>query len=245
MVQSVSKCGKLQPRRAPRTSARATGPGPRGGHWLTALMSSSSGPHQEAWPSRELIDSYLGTGFDFELRLGEHTPLPVDDPAAAEGARRFRDVLGMFATGVTVVTSMSGNEPVGMTCQSFSSVSLDPPLVMFCPARTSRAWPLMREAGFFCVNFLSADQQHISTGMASTGAEKFHGVGWKPASTGAPLIDGVLGYVDCTIDRVHEAGDHYIVVGRVEQLDIGDGTEQALAAESPLLFHRGAYTRPK
>jgi len=159
-------------------------------------MSSHSGPSPEipdgirsdaleTWPSRELIDSFLGTGFDFELRLGEHTPIPVDDPAAAERARQFRDVLGMFATGVTVVTSMSADEPVGMTCQSFSSVSLDPPLVMFCPAKTSRAWPMMRQAGFFCVNFLSANQQEISNGMASKGAEKFHGIGWKPASTGA------------------------------------------------------------
>jgi 3-hydroxy-9,10-secoandrosta-1,3,5(10)-triene-9,17-dione monooxygenase reductase component len=200
---------------------------------------------RETWPSRELIDSYLGTGFDFELRLGEHTPIPVDDPDAAAEARRFRDVLGMFATGVTVVTSMSGDEPVGMTCQSFSSVSLDPPLVMFCPAKTSRAWPLMRQAGFFCVNFLSDGQQDISNGMASKGAEKFHGVGWKPASTGAPLIDGVLGYVDCTIDRVHEAGDHYIVVGRVQELDMGDGRAETRGAGTPLLFHRGAYTKPE
>jgi 3-hydroxy-9,10-secoandrosta-1,3,5(10)-triene-9,17-dione monooxygenase reductase component len=218
-------------------------------------MSSPSGPSpeipdgirpdaRETWPSRELIDSFLGTGFDFELRLGEHTPIPVDDPAAAERARQFRDVLGMFATGVTVVTSMSGDEPVGMTCQSFSSVSLDPPLVMFCPAKTSRAWPLMRQAGFFCVNFLSANQQEISNGMASKGTEKFQGVGWKPASTGAPLIDGVLGYVDCVIDRVHEAGDHYIVVGRVRDLSIGDGRPDGEAAGVPLLFHRGAYTQP-
>jgi 3-hydroxy-9,10-secoandrosta-1,3,5(10)-triene-9,17-dione monooxygenase reductase component len=177
---------------------------------MTAAM--SSGPSSEipegmnpdarsTWPSRELIDSFLGTGLDFELRLGEHTP-------------------------------------VGMTCQSFSSVSLEPPLVMFCPAKTSRAWPLMRKAGFFCVNFLAADQQDISNGMATKGAEKFAGVGWKPASTGAPLIDGVLGYVDCTIDKVHEAGDHYIVVGRVEELAFGDG-------DVPLLFHRGAYTQPE
>jgi 3-hydroxy-9,10-secoandrosta-1,3,5(10)-triene-9,17-dione monooxygenase reductase component len=220
----------------------ASTPAPGSSHEVPEGMSPDA---RETWPSRELIDSYLGTGFDFELRLGEHTPLPVDDPAAAEDARRFRDVLGMFATGVTVVTSMSGNEPVGMTCQSFSSVSLDPPLVMFCPAKTSRAWPLMRQAGFFCVNFLSDGQQHISNGMASKGAKKFHGVGWKPASTGAPLIDGVLGYVDCTIDRVHEAGDHYIVVGRVRALDLGDGRAAEGDAGTPLLFHRGAYTRPE
>ena len=200
---------------------------------------------RETWPSQELIDSFLGTGYDFELRLGEHTPIPVDDPEAAERARRYRDVLGMFATGVTVVTSMSGDKPVGMTCQSFSSVSLEPPLVMFCPAKTSRAWPLMRQAGFFCVNFLSAEQREISNGMATKGAEKFNGVGWKPAPTGAPLIDGVLGYVDCVIDRVHEAGDHYIVVGRVKELDVGDGSAAHEGVERPLLFHRGAYTRPE
>ena len=200
---------------------------------------------RETWPSKELIDSFLGTGFDFELRLGEHTPIPTDDPEAAERARRFRDVLGLFCTGVTVVTSISGDEPVGMTCQSFSSVSLEPPLVMFCPAKTSRAWPLMRQAGFFCVNILSADPRDVSNGMATKGSEKFHGVDWKPASTGAPVIDGVLGYVDCAIDRVHEAGDHYIVVGRVKELAIGDGRPAAGALETPLLFHRGAYTQPE
>ena len=81
---------------------------------------------------------------DFAYRLGEDTPLPADDPGALAGARDFRDVLGRFCTGVTVVTSISEGAPVGMTCQSFSSVSLSPPLVLFCPATTSRAWPLMQ-----------------------------------------------------------------------------------------------------
>ncbi len=191
---------------------------------------------RETWPSKELIDSFLGTGFDFELRLGEHTPIPTDDPEAAERARQFRDVLGLFATGVTVVTSVSDGEPVGMTCQSFSSVSLSPPLVMFCPAKTSRAWPLMRQAGFFCVNILSAAQQEISNSMATKGSEKFDGVNWKRAPTGAPVIDGVLGYVDCVIDTVHEAGDHYIVVGRVKELAMGDA-----AGADPILFYQGRY----
>ena len=191
---------------------------------------------RETWPSKELIDSFLGTGFDFELRLGEHTPIPTDDPEAAERARQFRDVLGLFCTGVTVVTSLSDDEPVGMTCQSFSSVSLNPPLVMFCPAKTSRAWPLMRQAGFFCVNILSAEQQEISNAMATKGSEKFDGVDWRPSPTGAPIVDGVLGYVDCTIDTVHEAGDHYIVVGRVKELATGDA-----ATADPILFYQGHY----
>ncbi len=200
---------------------------------------------RETWPSQELIDSFLGNGFDVELRLGEHTTISQDDPEAVARAREFRDVLGLFCTGVTVVTSISNEEPVAMTCQSFSSVSLDPPLVMFCPAKTSRAWPLMRAAGFFCVNFLSEGQREISNAMASKGAEKFHGVSWRTAATGAPVLDEVQGYVDCTVETVHEAGDHYIVVGRVKRLATGDGREMPPSTAAPLLFHRGAYTRPE
>ncbi len=187
----------------------------------------------QTWPPRELIDSFI-PDFDFHFRLGEDTPLPKDDPDALAAARHFRDVLGRFATGVTVVTSVSQGQPVGMTCQSFSSVSLSPPLVLFCPAKTSRAWPLMRSAGHFCVNLLAAGQDDLSNAMATKGADKFTGVSWSQSKTGAPLLDGVLGYVDCTIHQVHEAGDHYIVVGKVQDLGFGD-------AEDPLLFYRGRY----
>lgn len=190
----------------------------------------------KSWPSQELIDSWLGQ-FDFEFQGGEQ---PVPDPLAGsrteESARRFRDVLGRFCTGVTVVTSMSDGQPVGMTCQSFTSVSLDPPLVLFCPAKTSRAWPLMQRAGHFCVNLLSHDQLELSNGFASKGADKFHGVTWRPSATGAPLLDGVLGWVDCTVYAVHEAGDHYVVIGRVMDL----GVEEA---PHPLLFYKGQYAR--
>lgn len=192
----------------------------------------------ETWPPETLIDSYLDRFGDFHFRLGEDTPLPADDPEALTRARAFRDVLGRFCTGVTVVTSMSGGEPVGMTCQSFSSVSLEPPLVLFCPAKTSRAWPLMQRAGFFCVNLLAADQAHLSDGMATKGSDKFTGVDWSPSKTGAPLLDGVLGYVDCTIHAVHEAGDHYVVIGRVQDLGVTD-------VEEPLLFFRSTYTSPR
>ena len=189
----------------------------------------------QEWPSPGLIDQFLGD-MDFQFRLGEETPLP-DDPEAAAAARRFRDVLGHFATGVTVVTSMSGGEPVGMTCQSFSSVSLDPPLVLFVPAKTSRAWPLMQRAGRFCVNFLSADQTDVSNTMASRGTDKFAGVAWSPsAETGSPVLDGTLGHVDCTIHAVHEAGDHYVVIGKVVDLHAPD-----LDEIDPLLFYQGAY----
>lgn len=201
---------------------------------------------RETWPSQELISSWLGNELDFELRLGEHTPIP-DDPEAAARARKFRDVLGLFCSGVTVVTSVSDGNPVGMTCQSFSSVSLEPPLVMFSPAKTSRAWPLMQRAGFFCVNILAADQADISNGMATKGVDKFDGVGWSTATTGAPVIQGVLGYIDCTVHQVVEAGDHYIVIGRVKELAFGDRRAEAadVPALDPLLFFQGKYTQPR
>jgi 3-hydroxy-9,10-secoandrosta-1,3,5(10)-triene-9,17-dione monooxygenase reductase component len=188
----------------------------------------------ESWPSQTLIDSFLD---QFEFEVEEQTvPLPADNTVADESARRFRDVLGRFCTGVTVVTSMSDGQPVGMTCQSFTSVSLDPPLVLFCPAKTSRAWPLIQRAGFFCVNLLSHDQLELSNGFASKGSDKFAGVTWRPSDTGAPLLEGVLGWVDCTVYAVHEAGDHYVVVGRVIDL----GVEEA---PHPLLFYKGQYAR--
>jgi 3-hydroxy-9,10-secoandrosta-1,3,5(10)-triene-9,17-dione monooxygenase reductase component len=197
---------------------------------------------RETWPSQELIQSWLGNELDFELRLGEHTPIP-DDPEAAARARQFRDVLGLFCSGVTVVTSISDGKPVGMTCQSFSSVSLEPPLVMFSPAKTSRAWPLMQRAGFFCVNILAADQSELSNGMATKGEDKYDGVGWTTATTGAPVIEGVLGYIDCTVQQVVEAGDHYIVIGRVKELAFGDHNDDSVKPD-PLLFFQGRYTRP-
>lgn len=187
------------------------------------------------WPSPELISSWLGDAdVDLEFRAGEHLAVPPDEEAQAR-ARLFRDVLGRFASGVTVVTSMSGGEPVGMTCQSFSSVSLEPPLVLFIPARTSRAWPLIQRSGRFCVNFLAADQAELSNRMASRGVDKFAGVSWTPAEhTGSPVLEGTLAHVDCTIFAVHEAGDHYVVVGRVLGLHTTD-------VPDPLLFFQGRY----
>lgn len=211
-----------------------------------AMSSGTSGPSpeipegmspdaRETWPSPELISSWLGDAeFDFEFRPGEDVLLP-EDPEALAAARRFRDVLGRFASGVTVVTTTSNGEPVGMTCQSFSSVSLDPPLVLFIPAKTSRAWPLIQRSGKFCVNFLAHDQAELSNQMASRGADKFAGVSWTPSeTTGSPVLDGTLAHVDCTIHSAHEAGDHYVVIGRV--LDLAIRGER-----DPLLFFQGKY----
>ena len=191
---------------------------------------------RETWPSPELINSWLGDqDVDFEFRPGEDVAVH-DDPEAVAAARRFRDVLGRFASGVTVVTTTSNDEPVGMTCQSFSSVSLEPPLVLFIPAKSSRSWPLIQRSGKFCVNFLAADQAELSNTMASRGADKFGEVKWTPSQvTGSPILEGSLAHVDCTIHQVHEAGDHYVVIGRVVDLGIDDGSVD------PLLFFQGKY----
>ena len=169
---------------------------------------------------------------DFELQLGDHTPVP-HDPGAAPRARRFREVLGHFATGVTVVTSVVDGEPVGMTCQAFASVSLEPPLVMFCASRSSQSWARIRTSGRFCVNVLNADQEELSRVMASRG-HRFAGVDWRPAATGAPVVAGVAAYVDCLLEEVHPTGDHDVVIGRVQELGSREDAE-------PLVFHRGGY----
>lgn len=191
---------------------------------------------RETWPSSQLISSFLtDSDLDFQLHPGEDLEVDTSSPEAVAQARAFRDVLGRFASGITVVTTMSNGEPVGLTCQSFSSVSLNPPLVLFVPARTSRAWPRIQRAGKFCVNFLAAGQTDLSNTMASRGADKFADVAWQPSPiTGSPVFEDTLGYVDCTIHTVHEAGDHFIVIGQVQELVVGGG-------EEPLLFFQGKY----
>lgn len=155
-------------------------------------------------------------------------PAPVVDP------RVMRDVLGNFASGVTVVTAMGPDGPIGFTCQSFSSLSLDPPLVAFAPARTSTTWPRLREAGRFCVNVLAEEQSELSQAFARSGTDKYAGVRWAPSPHGSPMLKGVVAWIDSELWAEYEGGDHTIVVARV--LDLG-----AEAARSPLVFHRGSY----
>jgi flavin reductase (DIM6/NTAB) family NADH-FMN oxidoreductase RutF len=145
----------------------------------------------------------------------------------------MRRVLGSFATGVTVVTGTALGEPVGFSCQSFASVSLDPPLVLFCPAHTSRSWPLIRDAGKFCVNVLAEDQEDLCARFATTGADKFAGLTWHETEWG-PSLDNVLSTVMCDVEAVHSAGDHDIVVGRVRQLVLHREAK-------PLVFYRGTF----
>lgn len=150
-------------------------------------------------------------------------------------AGEFRRVLGHFPSGVTVVTSAVDGVANGMTIQSFTSVSLDPPLVGFLPGRESTSWQAMRESGSFCVNILTASQQELCMTMASRDENKFEGVEWEPGPTGSPVFPGCVAWIDCTIEDVHEAGDHDIVVGRVVHLEAPD------ADIDPLLFYKGGF----
>lgn len=156
-------------------------------------------------------------------------PVPFD-------SAQFRQVLGHFPTGVTVITAAPPGGPVGLAVGSFASVSLDPPLVAFFPDRTSSSWPQIEATGSFCVNILADDQEAVCRRFASKADDKFAGLGWRPAGSGSPLLDGVLAWIDCDIESVTEAGDHHCVMGRVRDLDVGrDG--------GPLLFFRGGYGR--
>ncbi|WP_439678618.1 3-hydroxy-9,10-secoandrosta-1,3,5(10)-triene-9,17-dione monooxygenase reductase subunit [Embleya sp. MST-111070] len=159
------------------------------------------------------------------------------DTAGAADVRRFRDVLGHFCTGIVVVTSVDeeSRRPVGFACQSFAALSLDPPLVLFCPAKTSRTWPVIARTGRFAVNVLTHAQQRISARFGGSAPDKFADLDWRPGALGMPVLADVAAWLECAVEDVHEAGDHFVVVGRVSGLD-------AAGAERPLLFHRGRYT---
>jgi 3-hydroxy-9,10-secoandrosta-1,3,5(10)-triene-9,17-dione monooxygenase reductase component len=164
----------------------------------------------------------------------------VPDPYEAPAQRlfdsaRYRQVLGHFPTGVTVVTAMEAGDPTGLAVGSFTSVSLEPPLVAFLPARGSKSWPRIESAGRFCVNILADDQEHVARIFATSGTDKFRGLGWRASSNGAPLLQDVLAWIDCDIEQVHEAGDHFIVLGHVT--DLGVERERV----GPLVFFRGGY----
>ncbi|NUS42748.1 MAG: flavin reductase [Mycobacteriaceae bacterium] len=155
---------------------------------------------------------------------------------AVESVPGFKSVLGRFATGVAVITACHDGAPVGFTCQSFSALSLDPPAVCFCPARSSTSWPRLRAAGRFCVNILAHDQQELCRQLARSGTDKFAGVQWTPSANGAPRLEGAVATIDCELDRELDGGDHTIVIARVTAL-----SEHSDAA--PLLYYRAAFAQ--
>jgi flavin reductase (DIM6/NTAB) family NADH-FMN oxidoreductase RutF len=147
---------------------------------------------------------------------------------------RFRQVLGHLPTGVTVVTAHHPDGPVAMSANSVTSVSLEPPLILFCPANSSTTWPRIRESGRFCVNIFGAHHEEISRRFAARGVDRFAGIAWHSRPAG-PALDDAVAWIECTIDAEHTAGDHLIIVAAVDHLDVsGDGGE-------PLVFFRGQY----
>ena len=145
----------------------------------------------------------------------------------------FRAVLGHFASGVVLVTGIHDDGPAGFTCQSFFSLSLDPPLVALAPGKSSTSWPRVSSRGAICVNILAADQEGLARTFANSGADKFAGVGWSPASHGAPRLHGALAWIDCEVQDIHDAGDHHLVVARVIEIESNPG--------QPLVFYRGGF----
>ena len=152
--------------------------------------------------------------------------------------REFRQAMGQFCTGVVVVTGRdAAGAPVGFSAQSFVSVSLDPPLIAVCPAGTSKSWPLIRNSGGrFGINILAADQQDLCLCFARSGGDKFCGLNWKASvQGGVPVLDRVLGFIECSMEVEYPVGDHVMVIGRVHELQVRPGQH------APLLFFRGSY----
>jgi 3-hydroxy-9,10-secoandrosta-1,3,5(10)-triene-9,17-dione monooxygenase reductase component len=148
----------------------------------------------------------------------------------------FRQVLARFATGVVVVTGATPDGPAGLTCQSFSSLSLDPPLVLLSTARSSKTWPRIEATGRFAVNVLGEDQAELSERFAVSGGDKFGGVAWRPGALGNPLLAGAIAHIECDVHAVHDGGDHVIVLGRVRALEA-----PGLEDRAPLVYFRSAY----
>jgi 3-hydroxy-9,10-secoandrosta-1,3,5(10)-triene-9,17-dione monooxygenase reductase component len=157
-----------------------------------------------------------------------HTLAP--DPAT------FRTVLGHFATGVGIITAFDDGEPVGMACNSFTSLSLDPALVLFCAAKSSTTWPRIQRAGKWAVNILGEDDEEVCRLFAQRGADRFKNIQYTTGRSGAPVFRDLLAFVDCETEAEYDAGDHVIVVGKV--LELGYASEG-----KPLLFYRGGYGR--
>jgi flavin reductase (DIM6/NTAB) family NADH-FMN oxidoreductase RutF/DNA-binding IclR family transcriptional regulator len=149
--------------------------------------------------------------------------------------REYRTVLGNYPTGVVAVTAVQADgTPAAMTVGSFTSASLDPPLIAFLPDKSSSSFPKIREAGSFCVNVLSNEQESVCRSFAAKGTDKFAGVAWRPAPSGAPIIDDIVAWMDCDIEQVLDVGDHYLVVGHIRAMG-------APGSALPLLFFQGGY----
>jgi 3-hydroxy-9,10-secoandrosta-1,3,5(10)-triene-9,17-dione monooxygenase reductase component len=164
-----------------------------------------------------------------EMALAAPAPTPV-----TPNARSFRDAVGRFATGVAFVTAAPDGEPAGLIVNSLTSVSLEPPLVSFCPSRNSLTWSRMRRARRFGVSVLGLHHERFAKRATPAGADRFAGLDWEPGHGGVPLLTDALATLECEIVAEHPAGDHWIVVGRVGHMRVSPRRD-------PLVFYAGAF----
>jgi 3-hydroxy-9,10-secoandrosta-1,3,5(10)-triene-9,17-dione monooxygenase reductase component len=154
--------------------------------------------------------------------------------APTPDTRSFRDALGRFATGVALVTAAPNGEPAGLIVNSLTSVSLDPPLISFCPSRSSLTWSRMRRTGRFAVNVLGHQHKRFARRAAPPGTDRFAGLHWQRGRSGVPLLTDALATLECQLVAEHPAGDHWIVVGRVDHL-------RTSPTNHPLIFYAGEF----
>jgi flavin reductase (DIM6/NTAB) family NADH-FMN oxidoreductase RutF/dienelactone hydrolase len=182
----------------------------------------------------ERADAFNSVLLDF---LERKAPRAAPEFRAGSDPRTLRDAMGCFATGVTIVTAMSPDgEPIGLTANSFTSVSLDPPLLLVCIARSAGSLPALAAAEHFAINVLHIGQQPASNRFAKRGEDRFAATLWERGQSGAPLLTGSLAAYECAREALHEAGDHVILIGRVVRARVEPQRD-------PLLFFRGKYRR--
>ncbi len=171
----------------------------------------------------------------------------VEHGDPSEDHRAFRRCLGQFSTGVTVVTTIAGGKPVGVTANSFSSVSMEPPLILWSIAKSSKSFLPFKEAQNFAVNILGVEQVDLSQRFATSAEDKFEGIDWHAGSVGAPILPDILALLECDTEAAHEGGDHVILVGRVKRYSRYPGNallysqgRYAVAEDHPSLLNRSS-----
>lgn len=222
--------------RAPTLLVRGSGGDPTFREIVDAIpdLTCVDADRPEEVAAADWADAFNALLLDF---LESVAPRAASEYRAGSDPRTLRDALGCFGTGVTVVTTLGpGGEPIGLTANSFTSVSLEPPLLLVCLARTSKSLPAFAAADAFAINVLHTGQQAVSGRFASRTEDRFSATPWESWDTGAPIIRHSLASFDCAKFAWHEAGDHVILVGRVQRVRFEPRRD-------PLLYFRGRYRR--
>lgn len=163
--------------------------------------------------------------------LGDGLDMAPADPHDKDA---LRYVMGRYATGATIVTASWQGEPHGLAVNSFTSVSLQPPMILFCPGKDSETWPAISNAWYFAVNILAADQDRLCRTFAKKGTDRFANIEYDYSPAGCPVLTDTLAYMECEIGDVREAGDHFVVLGHVLRLGVVED-------QAPLVFYEGGF----